>query len=326
MLGPAFATLAAVLLPATLLALGRRMTNLSREQIIVRGRARLPRRLRPERTDPREHLDAAGLAANNVLAGFRAPLIGNDRLGIVAPGRPPCRDAGGRRRLELDPALDRPASPPDRARGRRSRGSCAAARGRSSCSCSAMRAELALFSLLGGLFDRYLYPMVPVAAILLLRQSARRRSGQPFRLGRSHALSHGAFAWLVAIGVHHRRELVRLRRGAVSRRRGGRGARIRRHDCRRGLRMGRHPRLGGPELRFLSLSGLTWWQDLFPSFRPCALLSNTPVDVPGYELIRENPSAYRQYLLFGPAQPLYLYGAHLAGVRRRNPVELTSGG
>ena len=59
-------------------------------------------------------------------------------------------------------------------------------------------AELALFSLLGGLFDRYLYPMVPVAAILLLRQSAQRRSDEPFRLGRSHALSHGAFAWLVA--------------------------------------------------------------------------------------------------------------------------------
>ena len=83
----------------------------------------------------------------------------------------------------------------------------------------------------------------------------------------------------------------------------------------------------GDENETFEPKGLNWWQNLFPSFRPCAILSNAPFDVPGYELVRENPSAYRQYLLFGPAQPLYLYGADLAGrCPTPHPVELTSGG
>jgi hypothetical protein len=47
------------------------------------------------------------------------------------------------------------------------------------------------------LFDRYLYPMVLVAAILLLHRRAAAIRGV-LHLGRSHAPSHGAFAWLVA--------------------------------------------------------------------------------------------------------------------------------
>ena len=59
--------------------------------------------------------------------------------------------------------------------------------------------------------------------------------------------------------------------------------------------------------------GLTWYDDLWPSFYPCAVLSNSPLDKPGFLLIREDPSAYRQYLLVGPDQPLYLYGSTDAG-------------
>ena len=54
---------------------------------------------------------------------------------------------------------------------------------------------------------------------------------------------------------------------------------------------------------------INWWDDIWASFRPCAFLSNSPVDLAGYRLVRVNASAYRQYLFFGPAQPLYLYGA-----------------
>ncbi len=75
----------------------------------------------------------------------------------------------------------------------------------------------------------------------------------------------------------------------------------------------------GDENETFELKGLNWWQNLFPSFRPCAILSNTPFDVPGYELVRENPSAYRQYLVFGPAQPLYLYGAASGGLSDAAP-------
>ncbi len=186
-------------------------------------------------------------------------------------------------------------------------------------------AELALFSLLGGLFDRYLYPMVPVAAILLLRQSAQRRSEEPFHLGRSHALSHGAYAWLVVSALiiaanSFAYDTARFREGDAAVALGYDATTV---DA--GYEwVGIHA-VGDQNATFAH-KGLNWWEDLFGSFRPCAFLSNTPVDVPGYELVRENPSAYRQYLLFGPAQPLYLYGAHLDGCPTPHPVELTSGG
>ena len=82
----------------------------------------------------------------------------------------------------------------------------------------------------------------------------------------------------------------------------------------------------GPEHVTSDPTKLTWWERLWPSFRPCAVLSNTPLDLPMYELIRVNPSAYRQYLFFGPARPMYLYGAHLDGCPTPRPVEPTSGG
>jgi hypothetical protein len=60
-------------------------------------------------------------------------------------------------------------------------------------------------------------------------------------------------------------------------------------------------------------TGINWWEDIWTSFRPCAVLSNSPVEIDGYRLIRVNPSAYKQYLLFGPDQGLYLYGASMDG-------------
>ena len=78
---------------------------------------------------------------------------------------------------------------------------------------------------------------------------------------------------------------------------------------------GSAPTRSGPNRSPTDPTKLTWWEDLWPSFRPCAVLSNTPLDLPTYELIRVNRSAYRQYLFFGRARPMYLYGAHLADVR-----------
>ena len=76
-LGPAFATLAAVLLPATVLALSRRTTTLSREQIIVVVALACLLVFDPNGPILGNIWTQQGLAANNVLAGFRAPLIGN---------------------------------------------------------------------------------------------------------------------------------------------------------------------------------------------------------------------------------------------------------
>ena len=52
--------------------------------------------------------------------------------------------------------------------------------------------ELVVYAAVGGMFDRYLWPMVPVAAILLLRGAHR-----PFPVGRAQALAFVALAWLL---------------------------------------------------------------------------------------------------------------------------------
>ena len=59
--------------------------------------------------------------------------------------------------------------------------------------------------------------------------------------------------------------------------------------------------------------GLTWYDDVLSSSRPCAVLSNSPLDGGALRLIRVDRSAYLQYLFFGPAEPLYLYGALVDG-------------
>ena len=55
--------------------------------------------------------------------------------------------------------------------------------------------ELVLYGFVGGLFDRYLYPLVPVAAILLMRRIPRPFAREPIpclRLRGAHvAFGHG---------------------------------------------------------------------------------------------------------------------------------------
>ena len=51
-----------------------------------------------------------------------------------------------------------------------------------------------------------------------------------------------------------------------------------------------------------------WYDDMLMSSRPCAVLSNTPLEGGAFRLIRADRSGYLQYLFFGPAEPLYLYG------------------
>jgi hypothetical protein len=48
-----------------------------------------------------------------------------------------------------------------------------------------------------------------------------------------------------------------------------------------------------------------WW----PSFRLCAMVSTSPLDLPDLELIEADRAAYRLFLFGGPTKPLYLYRA-----------------
>ncbi len=58
---------------------------------------------------------------------------------------------------------------------------------------------------------------------------------------------------------------------------------------------------------------LTWYEDGVAKSRPCAVISNSPIELDGFALLREDRSAYLQYLFFGTEQPLYLYGSAAPG-------------
>jgi hypothetical protein len=163
--------------------------------------------------------------------------------------------------------------------------------------------ELAVFAAIGGILDRYLFPMVPAAAILLLRGPAG-----PSRIGRSHALAHAAFAWLAASAV-----VIAANSFAYDA--------ARWHEGEAAVTMGYDARTldAGYEWVGYHASGtgtsgdgpfaVSWYYDLIPADPPCAVISNSPLDDDALTLIRVNPSAYLQYLFFGPAESLYLYGA-----------------
>jgi hypothetical protein len=155
--------------------------------------------------------------------------------------------------------------------------------------------------------DRYLYPMVPAAAILFLRGPA-----QPSRFGRSHAFAHAAFAWLVASAF-----IIAANSFAydAARYREGEAAVALGYDARTvdaGYDwVGYHA--SGAETPGSNPYALNWYEDNWSSFRPCAVLSNSPLDGGPFKLVRVNRSAYLQFLFFGPAEPLYLYGAPADG-------------
>jgi hypothetical protein len=52
---------------------------------------------------------------------------------------------------------------------------------------------------------------------------------------------------------------------------------------------------------------LTWWAALWPSFHMCGLVSSQPQNVPGGKLVSIDVEAYRLILFGGPEEPLYTY-------------------
>ena len=310
LLFPAFVTLAAVLLPAAALAIGRRMGTFSPAQIIL----------------------SAGLIGFGfvLLAGFgvvlpNAPLVGN--LWMPNGGAGDALLNGVR-----DPVIGAPAwtltgqlasfaailaaalATRWCQRSFAGAASVSTATGRSIGIARSREAPIVLFlAAHAGVLaivvamsyplDRYLYPMVPAAAILLVRGV-----DQPSRLGRRHALAHAALAWLAASAF-----VIAANSFAydAARYRAGEAAVAMGYDARTvdagyewvGYHASGTGNSGSPAY------GLTWYDDILLPSQPCAILSNSPLGVPGFRLISVNDSAYLQYLYFGPAEPLYLYGS-----------------
>jgi 4-amino-4-deoxy-L-arabinose transferase-like glycosyltransferase len=167
--------------------------------------------------------------------------------------------------------------------------------------------ELAGYTQFGPVLDRYLYPIIPAAAILLLRGISR-----PFPYGRSLGFVHGAVLWLVAASF-----LLTTNSFAfdVARFRAGNGAVALGYDA--ALVDAGYEWVGyhatGPGRTIPITYGLMWYDDFVPASHPCAVVSNTALTGDTLRLIRVNQFAYRQFLFFGPAEPLFLYGVMVEG-------------
>jgi len=165
----------------------------------------------------------------------------------------------------------------------------------------AYAAELVVFSQVW-LYDRFLYPLVPIAGILLLRRPAGVVQGI-----RSLASSHAAIAWLAVTAF-----VIAANSFAYD------AARWREGEMAVALGFDAQAVDAGYEWvgyhsSTVAQSGsgtydLTWYEDALLPAPPCVVLSSSRLDDGARRLIRVNTAAYRQYLFFGPEEPLYLYG------------------
>jgi predicted NBD/HSP70 family sugar kinase len=193
LLGPAFATLAAVLLPAAVLGMGRRIGNFSPIQVILAAGVVGSMFVLPNWPLIGNYWMPTGVAGDvPLLSGTRDPVIGagpwalSEQLAAFAAILVAALGLRwGRRNLanvsSLSAATDRAIQ---------------VARSREApilLFLALYSAELVVYALIGKTFDRFLYEMVPAAAILLLRGTAR-----PTNPRWSRPASHAALAWLAA--------------------------------------------------------------------------------------------------------------------------------
>lgn len=163
--------------------------------------------------------------------------------------------------------------------------------------------ELVAYTPFGPVLDRYLFPIVPVAAILLLRVSNR-----PLRMGRGLALSHAAFAWVAASAVvlaanSFAYDAARWREGEAVVAAG--------YDSKM---VDAGYEWVGFHATGTSTSGavdfvLPWYYEAIAAEPPCIVISNSELEGSPLVLLRETPSAYLNYLFLGPPESLYVYAA-----------------
>ncbi len=303
LLGPAFATFAAILLPAIVLGVGRRIARVRPFHLILGAALVSVVFVLPSGPMVGQLWMANGLVGNALLNGTRSAVIGavpwalSELLAVLAAvllmavalmwAQGICTDitslpTARRRALRIARSDEAPLV----------------------LFLFAYAAELAaLVTMSYYPLDRYLYPMVPAAAILLLRGPTDR-----LRFGRRHAFAHAALAWL---GVSAFVVAANSFAYDSARHRAGEAAVALGYDARTvdaGYEwVGYHSsEVGNPAS---GTYGLMWYDDGLMAVRPCAVVANSPLSVSPYELIRIDRSAYRQYLLFGSEEPLYLYGA-----------------
>lgn len=164
-------------------------------------------------------------------------------------------------------------------------------------------AELIAYPPFGPILDRYLYPMVPAAAILLLR----RRDGK-VAIGRTLATSHATVAGLAVAAIalaanSFAYDAARWREGLATVAMGYDAKAI---DA--GYEwVGYHA--DGREVSAPEPFVLNWYYEGVQADRPCAIVSNSLLTGTVLTLIHVHKDAYLQFLFLGPSEPFYLYAA-----------------
>lgn len=303
LLVPAFATLAAVLLPAAALAMGRRIATFSAAHIILAAGVVGSMFVLPTWPLIGNYWMPTGVAGDvPLLSGTRDPVIGagawalSEQLAsFAAILAAALAIRWGQRNLAHVSSLSVVTAR-----------AIQMARSREApilLFLATYAAELVVYATIGKIFDRYLYEMVPAAAIIMLRSTAL-----PTNPKWSQPASHAAFAWLAASAF-----VIAANSFAYdgARNRGGEAAVAMGYDARTvdaGFEWVGYHAIGVGNLGSRAY-GLTWYDDAFSSSQPCAVLSNSPLDDRSYRLISVDRSAYLQYLFMGPAEPMYIYGA-----------------
>jgi hypothetical protein len=179
---------------------------------------------------------------------------------------------------------------------------------------------LIAFSAVYGIWDRYLYPVVPAGAIVISNYGPA-----TIRFGKALAFSHAALIWL---GISAAVIATNSFAYDAARWRQGEAAVAIGYDA-QSIDAG-YEWVGyyasGSGGQGTGDRGQAWFEYLMAPAQLCAVISNsspgsdeplldeglTPLDR-NFVLLRATPAAYRQFLFFGKEQPLYLYGALEAG-------------
>ena len=151
-------------------------------------------------------------------------------------------------------------------------------------------------------FDRDLYPMVPAGAIILVRAAG------PVRwLGRAQVATYAALGWLAVSAAMMATnsfgyDAARWRAGEAAVAAGYPASTVDAGYEWVGFHASPRP-ANAP-----GLPGLTGYDNALLSAMPCALVSNSALALPHYTLIHTDTAAYREFLVIGPRERLYLYG------------------
>ena len=171
------------------------------------------------------------------------------------------------------------------------------------------------FGLVGTLWDRYIWPVIPPLAALILVARPRPMASpetpvEPGSGGRARILASVTVGSLVAIlGVTAAMFLLnsaafdsaRWRAGEALVRQGVPASTIDAGFEWVGYHAVEPARTGNRQ------STPDWWVQLFPSFTTCGVVSSAPLELTGARLVTTDPVSYRLLLLTGLEQPLYQY-------------------